>query len=103
LTFTIISSPAIADDNPQLVDAEKVTVTLGPVLGSETACGLEYDVDVIKNFIIKHVDAGNAWFPDLLQSATTAWEITTKEMSPSRLAIHCVQIRRVAKQYGFTK
>jgi hypothetical protein len=100
LALLMTSGAAMADDDPQLAKAEAITYTLGPILGSEKACDLEYNVDVIKDFILKHVAADNAYFPDVLQTATSGWEIMTKEMSPSRLEIHCVQIRRVAKQYG---
>jgi hypothetical protein len=70
LTFTIIAAPAVAGDDPQLGKAEIITMTLTPILGSEKACGLKYDVDVIKDFIVKHIDADNAYFPDLLETGT---------------------------------
>jgi hypothetical protein len=94
LTFTIIASPAVADNT----DLE-----LGSVLGSETACGLTYDQDAIQRFIVKHVDAKDMMFVSRLDSMTTGTKGEIKEMSPSSLVAHCTQIRRVAKHYGFTK
>ena len=97
LTFTIISSPAVADNT----DLER---NLGSVLGSETACGLTYDQDAIRSFIVKNADANDMSFARNVASYTagTKFEIE-KMMSASSLTAHCTQIRRVAKQYGFIK
>jgi hypothetical protein len=99
LTFTIISSSVSAAKDTGL----EIAINLGSVLGSETACGLEYDENAIQAFIVKHVDADDMSFAPTLETQTGGWKRLTEKMSASLLAAHRTQIRRVAKQYGFTK
>jgi|ERR1700733_5453329 hypothetical protein len=102
LPFTIISSAVSANECNEAA-VSRVDIELGTVLGSETACGLTYDHGAIQSHIVKHVDANDMGFAASLDAMTNGTKYEIKEMSPSSLTAHCTQIRRVAKQYGFTK
>ncbi len=108
LTFAI-SSPAIGggcdgDDFDKKEARAKILLQLATVLGSETVCGFEYDEDTIKTFITQqHIDENDATFVSDLSLISQGQKSDIEKMSKGMLAAHCVQIRRVAKQYGFTK
>jgi hypothetical protein len=84
-------------------DSTRVALNLGSVLGSEKACGLAYDREAINRFIAEHVSATDMSFPSSLNVLTEGTKNQIESMSESSLTAHCTQIRRIAKQYGFTK
>jgi hypothetical protein len=91
---------------------DAVVLQLGNILGSKTACGLEYDENAIQEFMIKQVEGPMHECIDERKYTTFALAVDedasvmkkqAEEMPKSHLAAHCIQIRRVAKQYGFIK
>jgi hypothetical protein len=84
-------------------DSDEIASQLGTLIGSEAACGLTYDQDAIERFINEHVKPSDMSFPSMLDLMTGGTQYEIKRMSESALTAHCAQIRRIAKQYGFTK
>lgn len=74
---------------------------LGTVLASEEACGLSYDQAAIARWIEERVPAEDMAFPGNLQLMTSGAEWSLGEMSVSAMTAHCVQVRRIARSYGF--
>jgi hypothetical protein len=83
-------------------DSDDIAQQLGTVIGSEQACGLSYDQDAIEHFIDEHVKASDMSFPSMLNLMVDGTKVEVTNMSKSSLTAHCAQIRRIAKQYGFT-
>jgi hypothetical protein len=83
-------------------DSDELALQLSSVIGSEQACGLTYDQDAIQRFINEHVSASDMSFPGNLNFFTIGTKAGIERMSQSALTAHCTQIRRIAKQYGFT-
>jgi hypothetical protein len=73
--------------------------------------GYEYDEDGVQSFIIKTVEGPMHQCIDESENAFASWvnmntaiaKENIEKLPKSLLAAHCIQIRRVAKQYGFTK
>lgn len=85
------------------LDTVDVANSLGSVIASEEACGLQYDQDAIKRFIDAKVPADDMGFPNMLNMMTQGASYSIRSMSASAKAAHCRQIERVAKSYGFAK
>jgi hypothetical protein len=83
--------------------ASDVAEGLGQVLASEQGCALQYDRNAIERFIGENVDAHDMAFTEQLGLETRVVGREVARMSPSSLAAHCSQIRRVAKANGFIK
>jgi hypothetical protein len=86
----------------QSFDSMQIAMDLGSVLGSEEACGLEFDQSAIAGFIEDKVAADDMSFASNLQTMTMGQEYQLADYSKSALTAHCTQISRVAKSYGFT-
>lgn len=84
-------------------DSIQIASNLGTVLGSEEACGLEYDQAAVASFIEAEVPADDMSFATTLQTMTMGQEYQLEDMSKSALTAHCTQISRVAKSYGFVE
>lgn len=92
----LVASPAAAETDFFL------TRGLADVIASEQMCSLTYDQAAIDAFITKNVAADDMLFPATLKGAVRLSEAEQAGMTPSGVAAHCTQIRRVAKSYGFT-
>jgi hypothetical protein len=82
-------------------DSTQIALELGSVLASEAECGLSYNQQAIEAFIERKVDASDMGFASTLQAMTSGSKFQIEGMTPSQRTAHCVQIRRVAKKYGF--
>lgn len=96
----VLASPALALDQ---MKSMSLAHDLGTVLASEELCGLSYDQNAIAAYVEKRVPADDMGFAGTLDMMTTGAKISLADMSASSKTAHCVQIRRVAKNYGFTK
>lgn len=96
------------DDDNAIATLE---LQLGSILASETTCNLKYNEDAVQEFITKQVegpmhkcmDEKYATFALDIDVMTQSAKRDIEAMPKSLLPAHCIQIRRVAKQYGFTK
>ncbi len=97
LGLSIAAAPAKAQDSMQLA------LSLADVLGSEQACGLAYDQDAIASFIERSVAADDMEFTGSLSMFTKVKQRDAEALSGSAKTVHCTQIRRVARSYGFSR
>jgi hypothetical protein len=79
-----------------------VAIQLGTILGSETACGLKYDEEAIKAFIVNQI-RDDVSFMSTLKNITDTSKAKAAEMSKGFLAAHCTIVRRAAEREGFIK
>jgi hypothetical protein len=84
-------------------DSTQTAMELGSVLASEELCGLTYDQKEIENFIVDHIDENDMGFSSTLETMTMGSKFQFENLSTSQRTARCVQIRRVAKKFGFTK
>jgi hypothetical protein len=113
LALMMSSGAAMACDSDMdtSLKIQTIEMQLGDILGSKAACGVEYDDDAVEAFMIKTVkgplakcmDESDGTFANMVGIYTDLAKTTVEQMSKPLLAAHCVQIRRVAKQHGFTK
>lgn len=74
---------------------------LGDVLGSEKACGLQFDQDAIRRFIETNASAGDMGFTGDMNGAAEIMADRIARFTQSQRTAHCTQIGRVAKANGF--
>ncbi len=87
----------------QSLDTFQLANDLGSVLGSEAACGLQFDQSAISAFIETKVKADDMSFASTLQTMVMGHEHQLQQMSVSAKTAHCTQIARVAKSYNFIR
>ena len=102
-SFVVAIALAVSTSAIAAADSMEVATSLGSVLASEEPCGLSYDHAAIERYIEKNVKADDMGFAGMLNMMTSGSAYSIKEMSPSAMAAHCAQIRRVAKSFGFTQ
>jgi len=85
----------------QSLESMRIAQELGDVIGSEDACGLEYDQVAIEQFIDDRVRDDDMGFTSSLNLFTEGARYQFMEMSESSRTAHCRQIRRVARSFGF--
>ncbi len=100
LIFNTILSPSTAF---AAKDSTQIAIELGSVLASEEPCGLTYDQKEIENFIVNHIDERDMGFSSMLETMTMGSKFQFESLSASQRTARCIQIKRVAKKYGFTK
>lgn len=86
------------DDNS--AHSNCITIQLGTILGSEAACGLKYDEDAIKAFIVDQIHDDVSFMSGLKNFIDFA-KTEAKERSKSFLAAHCIIVRHAAENEGF--
>lgn len=91
------TAPAI----PQNMESVRIAQELGAVIGSEDACGLNYNQAAIEQFVDDRVRDDDMGFTRNLNVFTQGAHFDIAEMSESSLTAHCRQIRRVARSFGF--
>lgn len=83
------------------LDRMTMATALGDMLGSEQACGFEYDQSAIEAYVDKHVPADDMNFSSMLSMMTDGAKFQIDDMTSSQKTAHCRQIGRVAKANGF--
>ncbi len=76
---------------------------LGDLLGSEEFCGLTFDQAAIEKFIEDNVSADDMQFAGSVQLYANMKREVVSKLSASQQTVQCVQVKRVAKEYGFIK
>ncbi len=101
--MTLVATFALATPSlGESLEMMQLASDLGSVLAAEEKCDLSYDQDAIAAFIEKNVEEDDMSFPSTLRAMTGTAEWQLDDMSKSAMTAHCMQIRRVAKSYGFT-
>jgi hypothetical protein len=77
------------------------TIDLAIIVGSQKPCGLKYDQEAIKRFINEHVKADDIDFATSFSTDVQGSEYNLQNLPKDTLALHCLQMRRVAASYGF--
>ena len=90
------TSPAHATD-------DNLAFQLGTIFGSESFCGLSFNQAAIQAFIEKNVREDDLQFAGELSTMTDGTKAENEKMSASERTARCVQVRRSACAYGFTK
>ncbi|WP_057466090.1 hypothetical protein, partial [Pseudovibrio sp. POLY-S9] len=67
---------------------------------SEEACELTYNQEAIAKFIEANVSPADMEFAGDLDMVTENKKDDLYESSASKIATHCIQIKRTAKHYG---
>jgi hypothetical protein len=100
--LTKVPNPECDDSSDELAKSTYIELQLGAILGSEEACGLIFDEDAVKNFIIDQIK-DDPRFADSLQTTAEYNARQNEKMSKGILAAHCILVRRFAKANGFIK
>jgi hypothetical protein len=93
--MVLATMPAMAEDN-----SYDLLLRLSLILGSEKACGLQFNKSAIYEYIDENV-SGDVSFVPMLKSLTEGNADSVAELSPDELAAHCNQVRRAAANLGF--
>jgi hypothetical protein len=104
LTLLMTSGVASANEcDGNTAHSACITVQLGTILGSKTACGLKYDEDAIRAYIIDQINDDVSFASSLDSYAEVTRDVDVKAMSKGVLAAHCIIVRRFAEKNGFMK
>ena len=96
--ISVIALPASAQ---QYMDGTKFALTLGGLLGAETACGLTYDVDSVEQYITDNADPADIAIASALSLMTGGTKIEFETMSASEKAAQCKLAERSARALRF--
>jgi hypothetical protein len=83
------------------LESDKAASSLGNVLANEEACQLVYNQAAIATWIEQNVAETDMEFPEALARNVRVFKRELADQSPSERTAHCVQVRRVAKTFGF--
>jgi len=95
--IAVSATPAIS----QSFESMQLAMNLGTVLGSEEACGLQYDQSAISAWIDQNVEPSDMEFASSLNMMTGGTRYAIEDMSQSALTAHCRTIERTARHFGF--
>ena len=107
MSMRCLIAPAImvmlCSQSAAAMDSEKAADSLGNILASEEACELHYDQAAIAAWVEANVAATDMDFPDTLGRVVRVSKYEITKQSSSERTAHCVQVRRLAKTFGFTQ
>jgi len=83
------------------MDATKLAVTLGGLLGAERICGLEYDADQVREYISDHADPDDLTIASGLSIMSRGTDIEMSSMTPTEKAAQCQLAERSARALLF--
>lgn len=94
----IASSPAMAD-----VDGMMFATQVGGLLGSDEACGITFDQDKVRAYILANTSPTDLAVSNLLATVIQGNRLRLPTEKPSDLAIHCDLAKRSADALGLSK
>jgi hypothetical protein len=90
--------PASANVNTMLFATE-----IGVILGSDEACGLAFNQDSVRAYILANTSADDLSAPNMIATMVQGNRIRLKSEKPFDLAIHCDLVTRSAQALGLLK
>lgn len=81
-------------------DPTALAVELGSILGSESACDLDFDNEAIKAYLKDNANPDDLSLPNALSMMTDGTRIQLEAKTPAQLAAHCQLVRQSAGKIG---
>ncbi|MDO9526807.1 MAG: hypothetical protein Q7J57_14930 [Gemmobacter sp.] len=83
------------------LDATEFALTLGGLLGAESACGLTYDIKIVEQYIAENADPADLTIASGLSMITRGTRLEFEAMSTTEKAAQCQLAVRSARVLGF--
>lgn len=100
LALLTIPISATAQD---YMDPSKFALSLGSILGSETACKLKFDPDAVRAYIAAKSDPSDLTMPNALSMMTQGTAYQIESMTETQVVAHCQLIQQTANDIGILR
>jgi hypothetical protein len=95
IVFVLIGSPALAN-----VEGMMFATEIGGLLGSDEACGIVFNQDKVRAYILANTSPTYLSVSNLLATVIQGNRLRLQSEKPSDLAIHCDLAKRSADALG---
>lgn len=96
--FLLTAAPALAD-----VDGMMFATQVGGLLGSDEACGITFDQDKVRAYVLANTSPTDLSVSNLLATVIQGNRLRLQTEKPSDLAIHCDLAKRSADALGLSQ
>ena len=87
--------------SPSRADTTSFGNELGNLLASESVCGLKYRPEAIEALVRRRVGGDLVEFASTLSLLTSNAAFDLQSMSADAKAVHCAEVKKTARSYGF--